>query len=145
MYAVHRSTRSPSLAKDLLQEMTSLEAAEERARRGAGIPARHDFFEFQGNEPVPGMEYKSWNQLLATCGARCRRRGRVLHSSVNPAPVHQVIHEEILNALQRAQLRKDEYKKSNDAIVEIIIKEADAALARIRKTAKPHVKRESHE
>jgi len=109
MYGIHRSTRSASLAKDLLQEITSLEAAEERARRGAGIPARHDFFEYHGHESVPGMEYQTWNQLLTNSAARTRRRGRLIAPEAKPAYVHQIIHDEILDALQRAHLRIKDY------------------------------------
>ena len=51
MYGIEQGTRSPSLAGDLLQEVTSLEAAEERARRGAGIPTRREFFRLARRRP----------------------------------------------------------------------------------------------
>ena len=140
LYGIHRSTRSPSLARDLLQEITSLDAAEERARRGAGIPARSDFFELHGNERVPGMEYVTWNQLVTQCGATVRRRGRVTSSTVKPARVHQVIYREILDALQRAYLRKAQYnegEKTREDVITGVHTESDYAVIRMLKEASP--------
>lgn len=115
MYGVHRTTRSPSLARDILLEITSLEAAEERARRGAGIPARREFFEIHGHEEVPGMEYVSWSELLRNCVARARRRERVLPPEADAAKVYQVIHEQILSCLQRADMSLDRYSVSRNS------------------------------
>jgi KaiC/GvpD/RAD55 family RecA-like ATPase len=134
-YGVHRTSSSPSLARELLQEMTSLEAAKKMAGLGAGIPSRGDFFELHGEENVPGMEYLSWNQLVTECGATVRRRGRIVPSTVNPAPVHQTIHREILDALQRAYLRKRDYLPgdtvNNKKIINTVNLESHNAVSRI--------------
>jgi KaiC/GvpD/RAD55 family RecA-like ATPase len=141
-YGVHSDSSSPSLARELLQEMTSLEASKTLARLGAGIPSRADFFEIHGDEPVPGMEYLSWNQLVTECGATVRRRSRAIKSSVKPAKVHQVIHREVLDVLQRAYLRKPKYKDAGDtaknAIVKAINAETAKAIARIMNSAIPN-------
>jgi hypothetical protein len=115
--------------------MTSLEAAKKMAGLGAGIPSRGDFFELHGEENVPGMEYLSWNQLVTECGATVRRRGRIVPSTVNPAPVHQTIHREILDALQRAYLRKRDYLPgdtvNNKKIINTVNLESHNAVSRI--------------
>ena len=112
LFGIDKNTRSPSLARNLLQEITSLEAAEERARRGAGIPARHDFFDLHGEEDIPGMEYFTWRKLLRGCGARSRRRSvGKMGSGKEIARIHQLIQDKLLLCLQIAQLYAAEYQK----------------------------------
>ncbi len=102
MYAVHRSSRSVRLARDLIQEMTSLAAAEERQRRGAGIPARKDFFRLHGRERVRFAENLTWRQLLRFGCARARRRHRVLPRGVDASSIYEALHQEILSCLNEA-------------------------------------------
>ena len=122
LYAVHHSTRSPSLAKDILQEITSMNSAEERARRGAGLPARSDFYELHGGEPVPGLEYLTWSDLQTIAGSRARRRSRAIRQDVNPVPIHQFLHIEIQEMLLRAEARKIRYNDgSNEGFYEVVM------------------------
>lgn len=79
-YAIHRSSQSLSLAPAILAELTSLKASEERAKLGAGLPARKDFYTTSGNHPVPGCEHLTWRELLRFAGSRCRSRRRVTES-----------------------------------------------------------------
>jgi len=140
MYGVHEATRSPSLARDLLQEITSLDAVEERARRGAGIPSRKDYFELHGNTSVPGMEYLTWRKLLRYAGSRARRRERVLSEKVPPAQVYQLIHNEVLACLALAKLWIRDYQAKPEmrgAIVETMDRAAREAFDHICEAASP--------
>ncbi|HEV7404531.1 MAG TPA: hypothetical protein VGO11_16440, partial [Chthoniobacteraceae bacterium] len=118
MYGIHGSARSASLAREVLQEITSLSAAEERARRGAGIPTRRDFFELHGLDDVPSMEYLNWNQLLRYCASRARRRERVLPTGMSePARVYKVIQQQMLACLDRAAHWSKEYDEGKAGAV----------------------------
>src|SRR5690606_25138172 len=124
-------SRSPSLARELLQEMTSLESAEERARSGAGIPSRRDFFELRGHEPVPGMEPLTWLEVLRYCGARSRRRERVAPRA-NAARLYQVIQDELLACLQVAYHSRADYHANRTQTVQRMSRFARQAFDRIQ-------------
>jgi KaiC/GvpD/RAD55 family RecA-like ATPase len=117
LYGVHRATRSPSLARDILEELTSLEAAEQRATLGAGMSARRDFCELHGSDLVPGMEYFSWLTFLRYNCSRARRRERVLPPGINPADVYKTIHEQILACLGAAAFWRREYIREKRSVV----------------------------
>jgi hypothetical protein len=120
MYGVGRNSRSSAIQAQVLAELTSLDSAEERARLGAGIPARKDFFYLNGEKPVTGMEYLNWRELLRFGGSRARRRDRVLiprpepgskptRASLDPLPLYDVIHQEMLDCMRIADLHRQEY------------------------------------
>jgi|GEM_PF-3566325 len=74
---VKSPTGAPGLAQVLLQEITSLNFAKKRARMGAGMPARQDFYRYYGDRPVTGMEYLTWSEMLMYLGSTARRRDRI--------------------------------------------------------------------
>lgn len=106
MLGVHKSTRSPSLARDLLEELTSLHYAEERARRGGGFPARKDFYEFHGHEAVPDAPYLSWNDAVRYSAAHARRRDRVMCARLPVAEIYRLIHKLVLDCLAEADRQR---------------------------------------
>lgn len=100
MYAVHHSSRSVSIARDLIQELTSTRAVYERAINGAGIPPRKDFYQSWGNESVPSAEHLTWNEMLRLNLAHARRRDRVLCQGINAAEIYKLIREMVFRLLE---------------------------------------------
>lgn len=93
MLGVKSPTASPGIAQVVLEELTSLNFAKRRARLGAGLPARQDFYRYYGDRPVTGMNYLSWSDMLRNLGSRAHRRDRIYSpaSQVDPAKMHQQI------------------------------------------------------
>lgn len=103
-YAVHAGSRSVTLAPDILQEMTSLKSAIERAELGAGMPARKDFYDHMGHHPVKHAEHFTWSELYDHAGARARRRDRVLPTNCENAPeIYRYISSMVVRTLHAAQ------------------------------------------
>ena len=116
LYGVGKKSRSSEIQTQVLAELTSLDSAQRRAKVGAGMPARKDFFYLSGENPVKGMAYLNWRELLRYGGARARRRDRVLLDpqssptpTKDPGPLYSVIQEELLACLRVADLRRAEY------------------------------------
>jgi len=108
---VERTTQSPGLAIKFIAEMTSTGKAEERGERGAGIPSRKDFFEFHGQEAVPGFPYMRWNELLRFSGARARRRDRTTCPDIQVSKAFEVIHPGMMHCLRVAEEQRLRYQK----------------------------------
>jgi len=104
MVGVKSPTAAPGLAQVLLQEMTSLSSTKKRARMGAGLPARKDFYQYYGDRPVTGIDYLSWNELLMFQGSRGRRRDRVYGpvGDVDPAKMHDLIQHALMQIMRVA-------------------------------------------
>lgn len=155
MFGVGANSRSAAIQTQVLAKLTSLESAQQRATLGAGIPARKDFFYLCGEQPVKGMEYLNWRELLRFCGSRARRRDRVLtpgpqaevlawplspdaeaapHS--DPLPLYDVIYEEMLACLRVADLNRQEYAgDGQEAALERVTKRSDQAVETIYQEA----------
>ena len=78
MVGVHEHTHSAGLSCKLIDEMTSSASVCKRAELGAGLPARKDFYDYRGSEPVTDAPYLTWSELLTYCGARSRQRQRAV-------------------------------------------------------------------
>lgn len=104
MIGIKSPTGAPGLAQVLLQEVASLGFAKRRARMGAGLPARQDFYRYYGNRPVTGMEYLSWNEMLKFFGSRGRRRDRIYpeDGAVDPAKMHRKIQFSLVEVMEKA-------------------------------------------
>ncbi|MBN1612759.1 MAG: AAA family ATPase [Polyangiaceae bacterium] len=114
-FAVYRKTQRPLLSSKIVSEMVSLDAARERAKLGAGLPARKDFYEFHGHEAVTNAEYLSWRQLLTFCAARGRRRDRVFCSAIPAASFYSEIARGVLDCLSVAHRYRASPPPSRDA------------------------------
>lgn len=99
MVGLFRSTPSPGLSSKYMEEICSLESAHQRAKLGAGLPARKDFFEFYGDEPVAYAEHMTWNQLYRSLGCRARRRERAVCSYVPVSRVTRIVYDELRDCL----------------------------------------------
>jgi hypothetical protein len=145
MYGVDETSRSSEIQTQILATLTSLETSESRAKAGAGMPARKDFFYLKGGEPVTGMEYLHWREFLRYGGSRARRRDRVLSASggeppVDPTSLYGTIHREMLACLRSADILRQQYA-SNDqnnrrAAIEQMVKRAQTATEAIYAAAK---------
>ncbi len=102
LYSVHNRSLGLSLAKPLLEELTSLYAAERRSRLGAGLPSRKDFYATSGDEYVPYCANLTWSELLRFAGARCRKRTQVVAGDDDILARFHLIAERLLDCLQRA-------------------------------------------
>jgi hypothetical protein len=102
LYSVHKRSLSLSLAKPLLEELTSLQAAEQRATKGAGLPARKDFYATSGDEYAPHCENLSWRDILRFAGSRCRERAQAVSPQDYILARFHLISERLLDLLQRA-------------------------------------------
>lgn len=104
MIGVKSPTGAPGLGQVLLQEISSLGFAKRRARMGAGLPARQDFYRYYGNRPVTGMEYITWNEMLKFFGSRGRRRDRIYpqDGAVDPAKMHRKIQFTLVKIMELA-------------------------------------------
>lgn len=152
MYGVGVDSRSRAIQAQVLGQLTSLESAQRRAELGAGIPARRDFFHISGEQPVKGMEYMNWRELLRFCGSRARRRDRVLSrgpepglndppnspgvQNPDPLPLYSVIHDEMLACLRVADLCRQQYATcSKQTALERVLRRSDQAVATIYEKA----------
>ena len=107
LVGVHGHTHSAGLSCKLIDEMTSLECVTERARMGAGIPARKDFYRFYGDEPVTHASYLTWLELLTFCGSRVRtRQTAVAFPGGSVRQMNVVLHKYIQAAIQYADAKK---------------------------------------
>jgi KaiC/GvpD/RAD55 family RecA-like ATPase len=95
-------SHSPNIAWSLIEEMTSLGSARDRATQGAGIPARKDFFEFYGNERLKHAEHLSWRDLLQFAGSRARRRDRTVCPMVRVSEVLGAVYNRLMQCLTAA-------------------------------------------
>ncbi|MHB8519876.1 MAG: hypothetical protein ACYDH9_03870 [Limisphaerales bacterium] len=133
MYGVGRGSRSSEIQAQVLAELTSLDSAQDRAKSGAGMPARKDFFYLNGEKPVKGMDYLNWRELLRYSGSRARRRDRVLLGPPSgkagepptgalddPAPLYGIIQHELLTCLRIADLHRQEYAMGGSHATEVI-------------------------
>jgi KaiC/GvpD/RAD55 family RecA-like ATPase len=102
LLGVGRRTHNPSLSWQLIEQMTSFDAAVRRSRYGAGVPVRKDFYDIHGEEKVPHAEHLTWNNLLLFGGARARRRDRTLCPGILAATVFDAIHRHVLQCLTLA-------------------------------------------
>lgn len=121
MVGVKSPAGAPGLAQVLLQEITSLNFAKKRARMGAGLPARQDFYRYYGDRPVTGMEYLTWSEMLMYLGSTSRRRDRIYMEPdikktgtksaasavktsprVDPAEMHRLIHHALIEIMHVA-------------------------------------------
>jgi len=102
MVGVHSETHSPGLSCQLIAEMTSLESNLKRARMGAGLPARKDFYERHGHENVTHAPYLNWRNFLSLCGSRARERTLAIPPTVSVRDMNRVLHREILSCLAKA-------------------------------------------
>jgi KaiC/GvpD/RAD55 family RecA-like ATPase len=131
MLGIHSSTRSPSLAKDLMSEIASLKFAEKRALNGAGMPARKDFYAFHGEEPVPDAPYFKWSQMFRYSAATARRRDKAICASV-PAPMlFRELHHVMMQCMSEADRLTKEYGANRQKTVEQFNKYVDSAVASI--------------
>lgn len=114
-----RTTRSPNLSAKILNEMTSLESGEERARLGAGIPVRKDFYEYHGRTPFPYAPDPelTWNRFLIAVGSRSRRRSRSFCARVRVSVAFAEIDRLVFDCLTRADVRRKDYTAKREAIV----------------------------
>jgi KaiC/GvpD/RAD55 family RecA-like ATPase len=145
LYGVGADSQSSEIQTQILGELSSLPNALERAKGRAGMPVRKDFFYLHGGDPVKGMEYLNWRELLRYSASRSRRRDRVLLSSGDdlelndPSPLYSMIQNEILNCLRFADLNRQKYAESQDERVKEVIAEtadvADQAMKRIFNSA----------
>jgi len=120
MYGVDIKSRSSQISARILSELTSLDAAHDRVATGAGMPARKDFFQLSGHQPVKGMEYLRWRELFRYGGSRARRRDGVLiertakgsdqRISEDPSRLYGIIYDEMLACLRIAELCREEYQ-----------------------------------
>jgi hypothetical protein len=129
MVGIKSPAGAPGLAQVLLQEMTSLNFAKKRARMGAGMPARQDFYRYYGDRPVTGMEYLTWSEMLMYLGSTARRRDRIYAAPYvrdksdqmptqkikpinDPAQMHMLIHH-ALTEIMRVAARTAEDQPGN--------------------------------
>lgn len=108
MMGVKSPTGAPGLAQVVLQEMNSLTIVKKRARMGAGLPARQDFYQHYGNRPVVGMEHLSYSELLKFLGSRARRRDRIYGTDGNVDPAK--MHKHIQHGLTQIMLLADQLR-----------------------------------
>jgi hypothetical protein len=102
MYGVHRSSRSVSLARDLIHEMTSTVTVRQRAQDGSCIPPRKDFYQIWGDEPAVCAEHLTWWEYLRAGQAFARRRDRILPPGVEPAEIHKLSREMLMRCIEFA-------------------------------------------
>ncbi|MFO1499400.1 MAG: ATPase domain-containing protein [Verrucomicrobiota bacterium] len=128
MAGLYRRTQSPGLSTKILEEIVSLESAKRRAELGAGLPARKDFYEFYGGEPVTYAEYLSWRELYRFCGSRARRRDRIVCSAVRISKITELIHYELRSCLRLAERERNQAARYDS---NRLAKEASGAIGRI--------------
>lgn len=105
MLGVLRNTHSPGLSWKLIEEMTSRETNRVRAKMGAGIPTRKDFYDFYGDTHVPRMPEGfelTWNEFLTLAGSKVRRRDRSVCSKVPLAQFSILLREEMIQCIDVA-------------------------------------------
>ncbi len=149
MVGVQAKTHSAGLSCRLIDEITSLECAQERARRGAGMPARKDFYEFHGLHPVKHASYLQWNDLLRACGARARQRTRASEELVKVRDFNVIVGRQLRTCLQFAELHKQEYatadKDSRDELIKKMLQTSSVATYRILKELREAYNKEKRE
>lgn len=111
---VLNNTHSPVLSSKIIEEITSLQSAHRRSKLGAGFPARKDFYEYYGSEPVPGAPYLSWQELFRMCKSRARRRDRALCPMIPTSRTFDLIHRNVMTALAEAE--ECRVRKNPDAV-----------------------------
>jgi KaiC/GvpD/RAD55 family RecA-like ATPase len=152
MYGVGKDSRSAQIQAQILAELTSLDSAQLRADRGAGMPARKDFFYLNGEQSVKELEYLNWRELLRYGGARARLRDRVMENETrphgssrkaasnfslqDPSFLYDVVHRELLACMRIADLFRDKYAakkdpKSRSEAIAAVTKVADHAVESI--------------
>lgn len=132
MVGVHTHTHSAGLSCQLIDEITSLECAQERARRGAGLPARKDFYEYHGRQPVQHARYLQWNDLLRACGARARQRNRAIEDQITVPEFNLIVGRYLRACLQFAELNMGSYRgEDNETTIQEIIRQSDYAAEQI--------------
>lgn len=134
MVAVNSQAHSAGLSCRLIDEITSLECAHERAQRGAGLPARKDFYEYYGREPVTHAPYLEWNDLLRACGSRARQRNRAINDEVKVRDFNAIVGRHLRSCMQFAELKREEKKKGEKmeaAAVTEMVRVSEAAAAAI--------------
>jgi hypothetical protein len=121
MIGVDHSTHSPALAKRVIEEITSLRTTADRAEKSAGIPARKDFFDFHGGDPVPvlrelapGADHITWQHLLTYTVSRTYTRNRAICSRVKASEVLEVLSQNVLNCMTHAFHEIEKYTKKED-------------------------------
>ncbi|MBV6500684.1 MAG: Circadian clock protein kinase KaiC [Prosthecobacter sp.] len=129
MVGVKSPTGSPGLAHVLLQEIASLKVAKCRARMGAGMPARQDFYQHYGERPVPGISYLNWNQMLRFLASRARRRDRVYgdNGRIDPAHMHRVIHQALADIMMASRKKGADQSALIKSKAELLFKESKGA------------------
>jgi len=145
MVAVHGHTHSAGLSCKLIDEMTSLENAVKRARAGAGLPSRKDFYEYYGDETVTFAPYLTWRELIGFCGARARRR-QVAAKDVPVGVMNAIIHRNVRAALEAAALSgklSEKLRKIADGFAQRTIFEMRKSGESLRKAAKEIEKAET--
>jgi len=106
MIGLFRTTQSPGLSSKYIEEICSLENAHERAKLGAGLPARKDFYDFYGSEPTTYAEYLTWREFYRAVGCRARRRERSVCSFVPVSRITEIVYEEIRTSLSFAERQR---------------------------------------
>lgn len=129
LYSVHNRSLSLSLAKPLLEELTSLQAAEKRARLGAGLPSRKDFYATSGDEYAPNCENLSWRDILRFAGSRSRERAQAVSPSDDILARFHLISERLLDLLQRAY---DDRPQEPEGMVDKLKDAVDRAIEFVR-------------
>jgi KaiC/GvpD/RAD55 family RecA-like ATPase len=112
MVGVARSTHSPSLAAKFLLEITSLGQSAERARQGAGIPARKDFYDFYGADPAPHFASGkvTWTDFLRYGQSRVRRRDRAFCQRLRVSDALDHICRQVFRCLTVADQLGSQYR-----------------------------------
>lgn len=132
MVGVKSPTGSPGLAHVLLQEIASLKVAKCRARMGAGMPARQDFYQHYGERPVPGISYLNWNQMLRFLASRARRRDRIYGDNglIDPAHMHVVIHQALADIMMASRKKGADPSALIQERAELLFKASEGAANR---------------
>lgn len=108
MLGVATETHSPRASWKVIEELTGLEAAVERAELGAGIPARKDFYELHGAKSVPRIPGNvSWNDFLSNAGSRVRRRDVAVCRRIPLSQLTTQIHLQIMRCLRSAVIERN--------------------------------------
>jgi KaiC/GvpD/RAD55 family RecA-like ATPase len=99
MVGTGMQTHSPHLSWKLIEEMTSLEQSVRRAKSGAGIPVRKDFYDGYGKYPVKNIPHLNWNELLRFGTSRCRGRHRIVTDQTRLKDKFQTLYIGLMDCL----------------------------------------------
>ncbi len=125
MVGVDRSTHSPNLAAKFIEEICSTRRAVRRAKHGAGIPARKDFYDFHGHKSlfnfksIKPNEYDiSWRNFHKFAAARSRRRERIVCPFMSVSLVLETLTQGMFHCLSVAEQRREAYRHSKEDVVQ---------------------------